>query len=409
MSRNNIKITSDMMSKFWYSLKAEYSFIFRDIAVVFSILIVPIMVSFVYTYIYSHQVINDLPIAVVDQDNTTESRLLTRMMDATEPINASYVVSNFSEAEELYDKGNVRGIVTIPYRFGRDLNRKDGPAVSVYADASYILYYKQVYKAAAIALSYMNAGVELKLQKAKGNTADQAAKTVQPIQTKVVSMFNPDSGYAIFVMPAVFLVVIQTTLLTGIGLLGGTFREKKKFHNVHSEIHNLFDALAVVLGKAFAYTTIGFFVLIIIVGFVLPAYDMPQRGNVLELFVYAFPYILSIGFLGITLNRFLRHREDAAMTIIFTSIPVLLICGVSWPEKEIPVFLMGLSKIIPSALSTKGFVAISQAGSSLLEVKDLWIQEWVLCAFYFVLAVFSMKRLVRKGKVEEAMLAVIKE
>ncbi len=397
---------SEMVSKFSYSLKSEYSFIFKDVAVLFSILIVPILISFVYSYIYSHQVIQDLPIAVVDQDNTTESRTLTRMMDATEPINTSYVVSNFSEAEELYDKGIVRGIITIPYHFGRDLNRKDQPYVSVYADASYILYYKQVFKAASLAFSYMNAGIELKVQKAKGNSPDQAHKAIQPIQSKVVQMYNPNSGYAIFVMPAVFLVIIQTTLLTGIGLLGGTFREKKKFHNVHMEVHNLVDAIAVVLGKAAAYASIGFFVLFIIVGLVLPSFDIPQRGNVVELFMYALPYILCVSFLGITLNRFFRHREDAAMTIIFTSIPVLLICGVSWPENEIPILLKGLSKVIPSALTTKGFVAISQAGSALADVKDLWLETWALCSFYFVLAIYSMKRLVRKGREEEVVGAI---
>ena len=69
------------------------------------------------------------------------------MLDATPQVDAAFVVSNFSDAEVLFDQGKARGIVVIPNHFGRDLNRQNQPSVSVFADASYILYYKQVYKA----------------------------------------------------------------------------------------------------------------------------------------------------------------------------------------------------------------------------------------------------------------------
>lgn len=395
MNRNIDHRDVGVFEKLAYALKNEYKFIFRDVAVVFSMLLIAIVISFVYTYIYSRQVLSGLPVVVVDHDQTTESRMLTRMLDATPQADAAFVVSDFGDAEALFDQGKARGIVVIPNHFGRDLNRQDQPSVSVFADASYILYYKQVYKAMSLVVSYMNAGIEIRKLKAKGNTDSESRQNTSPIETKVVGMFNPDSGYAIFVMPAVFLVIIQTTMLTGIGLLGGTFRERKRFANAHTEVTNIFDAIAIVLGKAFAYTSIGLFVFTVIVGMVLPLFDMPQRGSILDLYLYAIPYILTISFLGITLNRFFRHREDAVMTIIFTSIPVLLLCGVSWPMEEIPSFLAGLSQIIPSSAATKGFVAISQAGSSLMEVKDLWLHIWILCAFYFILSIFTMKRLLK--------------
>jgi ABC-2 type transport system permease protein len=398
MNRNIDQKGIGVFAKMWYALKNEYRFMFRDVAVVFSMLFIAIVISFVYTYIYSRQVLSGLPVVVVDHDQTTESRLLTRMLDATPQADAAFVVSDFSEAEVLFDEGKARGIVVIPSHFGRDLNRQAQPSVSVFADASYILYYKQVYKAMSLVVSYMNAGVEIKKLKAKGDSERESKQNASPVQAKIVGLFNPDSGYAIFVMPAVFLVIIQTTMLTGIGLLGGTFRERKRFANAHTEVTNIFDAIAIVLGKALAYTSVGLFVFTVIVGMVLPLFDMPQRGNILDLYLYVLPYILAISFLGITLNRFFRHREDAVMTIIFTSIPVLLLCGVSWPQGEIPSFLAGLSQIIPSSAATKGFVAISQAGSRLMEVEDVWLHVWGLCAFYFILSVLTMKRLLKEAK-----------
>lgn len=397
MSLNTKNNNMTVFSKFGYAFKNEYRFIFKDAAVVFSMLLIAVVISFVYTYIYSNQVLTGLPVVVVDQDQTTESRMLTRMLDATEQVDASCVVANLTEAERLFDQGRARGIVLIPPYFGRDLNRQAQPAVSVFADASYILYYKQVYKAMSLVTAYMNAGIEIQKLNARGLTEDQALKNATPVQSTVVGLYNPDSGYAIFVMPAVFLVIIQTTMLTGIGLLGGTFRERKRFANAHTAVTNIFDAIAIVLGKALAYTSVGLFVFTLIVGLDLPLFNMPQRGNIADLYLYIFPYLLAISLFGITLNRFFRHREDAAMTIIFSSIPVLLLCGVSWPVGEIPVFLSALSQIIPSSAATKGFVALSQAGSRLGEVKDLWLHVWALCALYFVLSVFTMKSLLKEN------------
>lgn len=393
MNRRGNQTESGIFAKFTYAFRNEFHFIFSDVAVVFSMLLIPVVISFAYTYIYSKQVINALPVVVVDQDNTTESRQFGRMLDATPQVDVAYRTGDFGEAQALLDRGNARGIIVVPHFFGRDLNRQSQPSVSVYADASYILYYKQVYKAVSLTVNYLNAGIELKQLKAKGNSPAEATANLSPVQAKVIGLYNPDSGYAIFIMPAVFLVIIQTTMLTGIGLLGGTFREQKRFANAHTQVRNLFDAIAIVGGKAMAYSSVGLFVFTLIPGFVLPAFGLPQRGNVVDLYLFMLPFILSVSFLGITLNRFFRHREDAVMSVIFTSLPAVLLCGVSWPVSEIPSFLAALSQLFPSSIAIKGFVAISQAGSRLGEVNDSWLWLWLQCVFYFVLAILTMRRL----------------
>lgn len=396
MNRNIKQEGTGFWGKFAYAFRNEFRFIFSDVAVVFSMLIIPLVISFAYTYIYSNQVLNDLPVVVVDQDNTSESRLFGRMLDATSQVELSRRTADFGEAQALLDQGKARGMIVIPHFFGRDLNRQAQPSVSVYADASYILYYKQVYKAVSLTVSYMNAGIELKQLKAKGNSPEQAAANLTPVQAKVIGLYNPDSGYAIFIMPVVFLVIIQTTMLTGIGLLGGTFRERKRFANIHTEVWSFSDAVAIVFGKAMGYSLVGLLVFTVIPGFVLPAFGLPQRGNILDLYLFVLPFIFSVSFLGITLNRFFRHREDAVMSIIFTSLPAVMLSGVSWPAGEIPSFLTALGQFFPTSIAAKGFVAVSQGGSRLSELNDVWLWLWLQCACYFVFAMLTMRHLLKE-------------
>lgn len=378
-------------NRFFYfqTIRKEFSIIRNDFAVIFSFFVISIAVALLYTYVYSKEVLQDLPIVVVDKDATAESRILIRMIDDTEQINVVHKVADFSEALELFKREKVRAIVTIPLHFSEELFHNNQPVVSLYCDASYILYYKQIYKGVKMATSYLNAGVNTQKLIAEGLSETQALGEVQAVKPVTVALYNPNSGYGIFVMPIIYLVIIQTTMLMGIGLLGGTARENRNVDTLQTRGRRI----TLILGKATSYTIIGLFVLFIISCVVQPLFGMHQRGNILGYFIFLFPYILGISFLGLFLVRFFKYREDAVMTIVLTSIPAVLLSGVSWPTEKIPSLLLYLAKLIPSTGAGKGFIALSQAGATLGQVIDIWLQMWCLCFLYFVLALLSRKNI----------------
>ena len=183
-------------NRFLYTFISEFGRIFSDSAVWISVFVISLVVAMGYTYVYSHEVPTDVPIAVVDECKSTESRQLIRMIESTEQVMVSHQPADFQEAKELFYQGKIHGIVVIPKDFSHKLFQKQRPAVSGYYDTAYFLYYKQVYKAVATSLGYMNAGIELKGLTAKGMSESQAQNTMQPIQSKVVTLFNPSGGYA---------------------------------------------------------------------------------------------------------------------------------------------------------------------------------------------------------------------
>ncbi len=379
--------------RIFYIWKKEYKLIFTDFAAIFTFFIISLGVSVLYSYVYSEQVLAELPIAVVDEDFSTESRLFTRMVDQTPEVKATYFTASFTEAIQWFKDHKVRGIVVIPKTFSKDLFKGEDAHVSVYCDASFMLYYRQVYRATKLATVYMNKGIELKTLNAQGKTTAQAMQESIPVKAVAMSMYNTNFGYSTFIMPVVYIILMQYVLLSGIGLLGGTRRENNEQQDAHIKIKNLGDAFIVLAGRVGAYVSIAFFVFIIIFSVMFPVFNLPQRGQVLDVMLWMLPFILSVVFLGIALTTFFRYREDAVMVIMLTSIPTLLISGINWPVFKIPMLIQAVANIIPSTIAAKGFVAISQSGCSLQEVSDYWLYLWGLTAFFFVLAMLRMRQL----------------
>ena len=373
----------------------EAKYIFRDRAVFFSFVIVAVLVSFLYTYLYSEETLQELPIGVVDEDNTSQSRQLLRMIDANSGVAIYSSYLNLSEAKKAFQQEQIRGIIAIPSSFSRDLQRGEQPSISVYADASYMLYYKQILTAAKVSATYLNAGVEMKRTSAQGKLPSQVRDEAMPISAKVVSLYNPSSGYATFLIPVVLVIIFQTTILTAVGILGGTMRESNKLRKIYPNSNSFWGALPIVMGKATTYLALSMAILLIILGIVMPLFGIPVRSSILSTMVFMVPFVLSIVFMGLCLLGFLRRREDAIMLIMYTSLPSVMLTGFSWPTVAMPEWLHAFSYIVPTTLGAKGFVSITQMGASLSTIFPYWAGMWGLCILYLILSAFTMRKILK--------------
>ena len=373
----------------------EAKYIFRDRAVFFSFVIVAVLVSFLYTYLYSEETLQELPIGVVDDDHTSQSRQLLRIIDANSGVAIYSSYLNLSEAKKAFQQEQIRGIIAIPSSFSRDLQRGEQPSISVYADASYMLYYKQILTAAKVSATYLNAGVEMKRTSAQGKLPSQVRDEAMPVSAKVVSLYNPSSGYATFLIPVVLIIIFQTTILTAVGILGGTMREGNKLRKIYPNSNSFWGALPIVMGKATTYLALSMAILLIILGIVMPLFGIPVRSSIVSTMVFMVPFVLSIVFMGLCLLGFLRRREDAIMLIMYTSLPSVMLTGFSWPTVAMPEWLHAFSYIVPTTLGAKGFVSITQMGASLSTIFPYWAGMWGLCILYLVLSAFTMKKILK--------------
>lgn len=381
------------------SCKREIKMIFKDSAIVITYLVCVLLVAFVYSYVYSKEVITELPVAIVNQDNSKMSHQIDRMLDATPQLHIAMRTASMDLAQDAFYQEKIKGIIVIPEHFARDLQKGIVPTIGAYCDASYMLYYKQTLGAVMVTAGTLGGQVEVNKMMAGGVPMKQAAASRRPFDVTAKPLFNINGGYATFLMPAVFLIAVQTLQLNGMGILAGTLRERKQFSAAFAFAQGRFSNFFLTIGRSLAYLILSMLMMLIVLGFVMHVFTFPQRGHVGEVVLFLVPFLLSVTFLGMTLANFFKHREDSIMTITLFSIPTLLMTGLSWPTTAFPTAIKVVSFFVPSTIGTKGFVALTQFGASLRDITDLFMQMWLVCLFYFMLAVWTNWRLRNKESI----------
>ncbi|MCG1037200.1 ABC transporter permease [Polaribacter sargassicola] len=368
----------------WNSIKSDKAVSSTFLSVTFIILIV-------YTYIYSNQVIKEVPVAIVNQDGTKMSRDYIAMLESTEGTKTITSFTDLKEAKKAYYSKEVEGIVIVPKNFEKNIRRGKQTTITTFADAANMLFYKRVLGDVSVVNGYFSAGISIKKELAKGISYDQAQKNYSPIKTISNSLFNTTSGYATYLIPMLTALIIQLVLLMGIGLLSGSRREVISTHTEFPRILHKGGVISVLLAKACLYTLIYMIIIPVQVGVIYALFGIPVRSSLLSIYIFIIPYVFSVVFLGISISSFFKRREDSIVFLVLLSIPSLMLSGLSFPVEGFTLFYNFISELIPSTPGILGFVKLTQMEASFLEVLNQWNHLWILTFIYFIIAAISLK------------------
>jgi len=313
-------------------------------------------------------VLRNVPIGVVDECRTPTSRSLIETFNAGPNTYVAYNPTSMEEAKDLFFKRKIYGVVYIPSDYEEKLLGGLQANVAIYADASYFLMYRQVFQEVVTSIGATGAMVEFQRLIAKGANLPQAQATTQPVIYQSHNLFNPYLGYGTFVMPAIIMVIIQQTMLIGIGMIGGTWREFGLYRKLCPPDRKRMSTLPIVLGKALVYGMIYSVTTFYILGLHYRLFHYPMNGATGTIVVFMLAYMAACIALGIAISTLFRYRENSLLLLLWTSIPLLMLSGVSYPREGIPDWLFNLGQIFPSSHGVNAFIRIQSMGASLSEV-----------------------------------------
>lgn len=378
------------MNSVFYICQKELKAVFKDQGVLIFFLLVPLAYPLLYAFIYTGEVVREVPAAVVDMNKSTLSREFIRKVDATPDVKIQSHCADMEEAKLLLKESKVYGVIYIPESFSSDINKGIQTQVTLYCDMSGMLYYKAILTASTEVSLKMNKAIKVKRA---GNTTDRQDEiSATPITYEAVNLFNPQAGYASFLLPAVLILIIQQTLLLGVGLSAGTARENNRFRDLVPLSRQYQGTLRIVLGKSSAYFIIYAIVSAYILCVVPKIFSLVQIAQAGTLAAFILPYVLSCIFFAMTCSIFIHHREACMMIYVFTSVPLLFISGVSWPGSAIPAFWRVISWLFPSTFGINGYIAINSMGATLDQVLPEFRALWVQTGVYFLTTCIVYRR-----------------
>ncbi len=370
----------------FYIWKQEIRATFRDQGVLIFFVLVPLAYPLLYAFIYTNEVVREVPVVVVDHSHSTLSRQFLRKVDGTPDVHIVSHCTDLEEAKLVMKERGAYGLIYIPSEFSHDIAQGKQTQVSIYCDMSGLLYYKAILIAATNVSLDMNQ--DIKISRA-GNTTDRQDEiTNYPIKYEDVNLFNPTNGFASFLIPGVLILLIQQTLLLGIGMSAGTARENNRFKDLIPLNRHYQGTLRIILGKALAYFMV-FAVASMFVLCVVPRlFSLNQIGMPHTLLLFVLPYLAACIFFSMTVSITIRNRETCMLIFVFTSVPLLFMSGLSWPGSAVPAFWKYFSYIFPSTFGINGYVRINNMGASLDEVAFEYKALWIQAGFYFITTFF---------------------
>ncbi len=367
------------MCRIWFQ---ELRSVFRDEGVLLFFILLPLGYPLLYSWIYNNEVVRQVPVAIVDLSHSAESRQFIRMTDASSGVRAAYFCNSLDEARTIVGHQQAHGIIYFPSDFATRLNRHEQAHVGVYCDMSLMLTYKAILQTTqAVA---MQIGSDIQVSQSTAVTARDEKLTTHPLEVEEVPIFNATGGYGNAILPGVLILILQQSLLLGIGLAAGTAREKNLYEDLvpTSRHHN--GIFRIVLGKSLCYFMI-YAVMGAYITLCVPRFfhftAMAQAGPLLALMV---PYLLACIFFGMMLSCLVRYRENVMLLVVFTSVPMLFMTGISWPLSNMPGVWQGVAWLFPSTFGIRGFLTINSMGGTLADIQTDYMALWVQVAVYFL-------------------------
>jgi ABC-2 type transport system permease protein len=359
------------------AFKAEWRRVLGTRSAFSLLFLAPLVYGLYYPQPYLNQILRKLPIAVVDNDLSDLSRQIVETLDASGALSVVVRARTLAEARTAIDRGQAFVAVEIPPETERDVLKGITAHIPIYADATYLFIFRSTASGVATAIGALTSELVSRGARSDGSLVKAKLASSSPADVLLQPIFNPVGGYASYIVPAAFLLILQQTLLIGAAMLTGTALAKAG------------GAFAGVLGRGIAHLTIYLPALALYL-IVLPRiYGFSTLGHLPQLFALATVFLLATSFMGQAIGAWFTRPENATLLLLATSLPQFFTAGFAWPREAIPDAALALGRIFPADFAIDGLVRINQLGAGIWEVAHDWLGLWCLALAYFALAVIS--------------------
>ena len=360
--------------------------ILHDGGVMIIFVVAGFLYPILYNFVYRNGILEDTPIAVVDDAACSDTRRMIREMDATREINIAYRCTDMNEARTLLQQRKVNGIVYFPADFGDRLAAKETATFSIYADMSSFLYYKNLLMGSEFVMLHEINSIKVERLSLDGLTDQEADATVNTVRYEDINPYNRAFSYSIFLISAIRMLIIQQVMFYGMGMSVGTMREENRSFASLPDTYSGRGVGRVVLGRGAAYWLL-FMAIGIYVCCIVPAmFGFPQRGSFGNILLLLALFVTVCVFFSMTWTTLVTRRESAFLLFLFMSPVLVFLTGFSWPTTAFPAFWKYFSYLFPSTFGCQAFINMNTAGAPLAvvapQLRALCIQGGV----YYILA-----------------------
>lgn len=355
----------------------------------------PIAYAVLVGLVYKDAALRDLPVTVVDLDNTPLSQKVIDAIDDNQYVKVKRVQHNHdSLRHQMVNEGTVAA-VTIPDRFEADVNQKRHPEISVDINGSNMLSANYVSTGVQTTLGVLNAGIEIETLKKKGMPAAIAAEQFESFGISMARFYNPSSNYLVFLWPGMLGTIMQQVFLIVLAL---SFAKEYEDNTFGDLVRYAQKPIYLLFYKAVPYFLMGVLVWfpLIKIYFYLFHVEMPQNEGLFYLVSALF--MLAVTFMGIAVSIMMKSQLKATEILMVIATPSFIISGQTWPLEYMPRAVRVLSNTIPLTHYLQAFRSMMMYNAGFGELKPQITMLAVLTIVFFLIALIALRFKINREK-----------
>jgi ABC-2 type transport system permease protein len=355
----------------WRVIVKEFQQLKQDKRIIPVIFVAPVLQIVIFGFAVNTDVTR-VPMVLVDQDRTRESRELAERFTASTYFELVGVEDEPDAADPWLVKGTAQLALVIEGGYGRRLAQGRSAHVQLLADGSDS-------SAVTVALGYgarivSGLSAELLQQRLQAVLSAPGARLGRSELLPRV-LWNPDLRSRWFFVPAVLamILMIMTMLLSAMGVV-----REKEIGTLEQIIVTPVKAWQLLVGKLFPFGVIGVIQVFLVTGVAVFGFGVPLRGSFALLFGLTLVFILNTLGLGLLVSTLVSNQQQAMMVAAFVvMLPMIYLSGLIFPIENMPVAIQWFTYLIPVRYYTTIIRGIFLKGAGL---DVLWPQALTLLA-----------------------------
>ena len=320
---------------------------------------VPIVTFFFLSFIYIKGGMEEIGIAILDEDHTELSRTITRFAESSPKLDIKTYLTSEDELSEVFlDHRNVHAVIYFPKGMQNTIIKGKSATVVFHTNSSNIVFGNILKKEAYTLINTVMAGAIMERLKIQGLTYEESIARIFPLNVEVKSLYNPSYNYLYYLVPGLMTVLLQMIMFfAGAKAINSEWNADGFASLFKAAKGSVFSAI---IGKTLAYSIIGLFITLFIFGVIFGIFQIPFLGNYWHLFILFSIFIVSNILLGLGVSAFVNDEVMAMDIAFFYNSPAFVFSGFTFPIFAMPAFSQYYAQVIPYTHFLDGFFKVYQ-------------------------------------------------
>lgn len=333
------------MRQLWDIIVRQTVQMTRNHLYLFCVIIFPIFVMFFFTDLMKDGLPTDMPIGVVDLDNSSTSRKMMHTLDGFQQVKIKNHYNSVEEARRAMQRGDIYAFFYIPHGMNKELQANRQPTISFYYNSGLLLAGSLTYKDMTVVSALTSAATGMAKLSALGLSEKEIMAMLQPISVSTHLINNPTMDYNVYLsttlIPACLgiFIFLVTTYSLGTELKFGKSKQLMKLAN---------GKMAVALtGKMIPQTIIFTFITFLYICLLFGLFHFPYSCDKALLFANGFLFVLAAQGFGIFIFGMMPSLRLSMSTCALWAVLSFSICGFTYPIEAMHPALQTLAWFFP--------------------------------------------------------------